>query len=236
MTSHDIQALTFDVFGTVVDWRASVIRTAEALGREIGREADWPGLADAWRKLYQPAMARVRDGHRPWAKLDDLHRENLIEILPRFGLGDLDAAAVERLNRAWHALDPWQDAVAGLTRLKRRFILSTLSNGDVAIQIRIARHGSLPWDFAFGAELARSFKPDPIVYRKAAELLGLAPAQCMMVAAHPPDLDAAKAQGFATAYVHRPLEYGAARARPMPETGFDYAVENFIELADQLGC
>ncbi len=236
MSARDIQALTFDVFGTVVDWRGSIIRAGEALGRELGRETDWPGLADAWRALYQPAMAKVRERSRPWTRLDDLHRENLIAILPRFGLSDLDQAAIERLNRAWHALDPWPDAVAGLTRLKRRFILSTLSNGDVAIQVRIARHGGLPWDFAFGAELAQSFKPDPKVYRKAAQLLGLRPEQCLMVAAHPADLDAARTQGFGTAYVHRPLEYGAARARPMPQTDFDYAVESFTELADRLGC
>ena len=199
-----IKALTFDVFGTVVDWRSSIAREVrDSLGR-AGLECDWTAFAERWRALYQPAMEAVRSGRRPWTRLDDLHRENLRSVLDEFGLAPRSEAEIEQLNRAWHRLDPWPDAVAGLTRLKRRYILATLSNGNVALMVNLARHAGLPWDAILGAEVARAYKPMPEVYLRTADLLGLSPAECLMVAAHNGDLQAAAACGFRTAFVARP--------------------------------
>lgn len=232
-----IRALTFDVFGTVVDWRSGVAREAEALLAPKGHTLDWGAFADAWRARYVPAMAKVRSGERPWAILDDLQRENLVALLQERGIGDLSAEEVEHLNRAWRRLDPWPDVVEGLTRLKRDYILASLSNGNVALIVNMAKRAGLPWDVILGAEVARAYKPDAEAYDSAARMLGLKPAQCLMVAAHPSDLAAAAARGFRTAYVHRPLEYGPSPApRPRPVATFDFAVESFAELADRLGC
>lgn len=233
----EVKALTFDVFGTVVDWRGSVIREGERLARETGLSADWAAFADAWRGRYQPGMEAVRSGARPWVNLDQLHRESLEQIIPEFGLDALDEAGRAHLTRVWHRLDPWPDSVKGLTRLKRRFILATLSNGHVALMVNLARQAGLPWDAVLGAEVAQGYKPQPHVYLTAARLLGLQPHECMMVAAHPYDLRAARALGFRTAYIHRPLEFGPGPEpeRPAPDE-FDAAAESMTELADQLGA
>src|SRR5437879_13225665 len=188
MAIENVKALTFDVFGTVVDWRSSLIREGEALGKKRGLNVDWPRFADAWRGLYQPAMDEVRHGRRPWTKLDDLHRESLDTLLVQFAIKGLSEPEIDHLHRAWHRLDPWPDSVPGLTRLTKKFVLATLSNGNVALILNMAKHGGLPWDAVLGAEVARHYKPQPETYLTTAALLGLAPAERMMVAAHNRDL------------------------------------------------
>lgn len=231
-----VKALTFDVFGTVVDWRSSIIREGRELGARRGVEVDWPRFADDWRGGYGPAMQRVRSGELPWTRIDDLHRMILEGLLPRYGLESLDEAERDHLNRVWHRLQPWPDAVSGLTRLRTRFLLATLSNGNVSLLANMAKRAGLPWDVVLSAELARQYKPDPGVYRTAADLLGLEPGEVMMVAAHAGDLRAAAGVGFRTAYVPRPLEYGPDRAVDTPPPGsFDMVARDFNDLADQLG-
>jgi 2-haloacid dehalogenase len=233
----EIAALTFDVFGTVVDWRGSISRELRSWFGRRGIERDWEAVADRWRALYQPAMEEVRRGCRPWTRLDDLHRDNLLVVLDEFGLTGLNDAEIEHLNRAWHRLDPWPDAVDGLTRLKRRFILATLSNGNVALLVNMARRAALPWDVILGAEVARAYKPMPQAYLTTADLLGLQPIQCMMVAAHNDDLKAASALGFRTAFVGRPTEHGPKQTRDLrAEHAFDVVASDFLDLADRLGC
>lgn len=232
-----IKACTFDVFGTVVDWRTSVMREVETLARAKGFSVDAARFADAWRGLYQPAMEQVRSGKRPWTRLDDLHRESLDRLLVEFGVKGLAGAEVDHLNRAWHRLDPWPDAVPGLIRLRRRFILATLSNGNVALMVNMARRAGLPWDAILGAEPARHYKPEPEAYRMTADFLGLRPEECLMVAAHNGDLGAASAQGFRTAFVARPTEYGPAQTRDVKaERDWDVVAADFEDLASRLGC
>jgi 2-haloacid dehalogenase len=232
-----VKALVFDVFGTVVDWRGSVIRELETLGRAKGIAADWPGFADAWRGGYQPAMQRVRSGELPWTRIDDLHRLILDRLLAERGIAGLSEAETDHLNRAWHRLDPWPDAVAGLGRLKRRFIIGTLSNGNMALLVDLAKHGALPWDVVLSAELAHHYKPDPEAYRLPPDLLGLAPAEVMLVAAHPSDLAAAARVGLKTGYVPRPLEWGPGRKpHDVSAETFDIVAADFNELAARLGA
>jgi len=232
-----IKALTFDVFGTVVDWRSGVAREAEAMLAPKGHALDWGAFTDGWRARYVPAMARVAGGERPFVSLDVLHRENLVDLLDELGVTDLTPGEIDALNLAWHRLDPWPDVLAGMARLKARFILASLSNGNVRLMVDMARRAGLPWDAILGAEVARAYKPQPEAYDAAARLLALAPAECLMVAAHPSDLAAAATRGFRTAYVHRPLEYGPGREATRPAAGtFDYAVESFTELAEALGA
>ncbi len=233
----DVKALTFDVFGTVVDWRGGIAREVAALGATRGFSLDWNAFALAWRARYQPAMARVRGGERGFVKLDVLHRENLDPVLTEFGLGHLDEADRLRLNLAWHRLDPWPDVVAGLNRLRPRFILATLSNGNVALMVDMAKRAGLAWDAILGAEVVRHYKPQPEAYMLTADFLGLAPERCLMVAAHENDLEAAAACGLRTAYVHRPREYDDAGDKPMPDAkAFDIVAADFLELAERLGC
>jgi len=202
-----VRALLFDVFGTVVDWRSGVAREAARFGRRRGVEdVDWHAFADAWRARYQPSMEAVRCGEREFVRLDVLHRENLAAVLAEFGIDGVDEAGLDELNLAWHRLDPWPDARLGLLRLRRRYTLAPLSNGNVALIVDMARRAGLPWDAVLGAEVARDFKPKPAVYLTAAAMLGLVPRQCMMVAAHNGDLAAARELGFATAFVLRPTE------------------------------
>jgi 2-haloacid dehalogenase len=238
MDPASIGALTFDVFGTVVDWRSSLIREGEAFGKARHLDVDWAKFADAWRGLYQPAMEEVRSGRRPWVKLDDLHRESLVRLLGEFKIKDVSPAEIDHFNLAWHRLDPWPDAVPGLTRLKPHYVLATLSNGNIALMVNMAKHGGLPWDTILGAEIARAYKPTPEAYLRSAEALGLAPEQCLMVAAHPNDLAAAARCGLRTAYVPRPLEFGPGRgpAEPEPAQPFDIVAGDFVELAERLGC
>lgn len=230
-----IRALTFDVFGTVVDWRTAITREVAAVAAAHGRPVDAAAFADAWRAGYQPAMARVRSGELGWTKIDDLHRLILDDLLVRFGLRGLAEQEIEQLNRAWHRLDPWPDAVAGLARLRTKYIVATLSNGNISLLVNMAKHAGLPWDCVLSAELARRYKPDPEVYRTAADLLGLASHQVMMVAAHPADLLAARAVGLRTAFVARPTEYGPAQTTErLAEPQVDIAVESFVELAQRM--
>lgn len=237
MPSSETKALLFDVFGTVVDWRSSIIREGEKFGREKGIQADWTAFADKWRGKYQPAMQRVRSGQRPWAKLDDLHRESLEELLEEFGIAGLSDADKDHLNKAWHRLDPWPDSVSGLTRLKRKFVIGTLSNGNVALMVNMAKNAGLPWDVILGAEVCRHYKPCPEAYLLSAAFLGLDPGQVMLVAAHNKDLVAAAKCGYRTAFVGRPTEYGPHQSRDFKaEHDFTYIAKDMNDLADQLGC
>jgi 2-haloacid dehalogenase len=231
-----LRALAFDVFGTVVDWRSSIIGELEMFGERHGLAEDWPAFADAWRAGYPAAMDRVRTGELPWLKIDDLHRLILDELLDTAGIvvPDADAAA---LNLAWHRLDPWPDSVEGLTLLKRSFTITTLSNGNVSLLTNMAKRAGLPWDCVISAELFRHYKPDPEAYLGCAELLDVAPGELALVAAHPSDLRAARDAGLKTAYVARPLERGPGRRPPRVEDGeFDYTAEDFIDLAQRLGA
>ena len=237
MSLADVRALTFDVFGTVVDWRSGIARDGAELGRAKGIDLNWRAFADDWRALYQPAMERVRSGEIAWCKLDDLHRMNLDELLARHHIQNLTEQEIDHLNRAWHRLDPWPDAVASLTRLKQKYILVTLSNGNVSLLVNMAKRAALPWDAVLGAETAGAYKPQPQAYLRSAEMLGLAPEQCMMVAAHNGDLAAASALGMKTAFVRRPAEYGPDQKTDLvPEGAWDIAAEDFLELAKSLGC
>jgi 2-haloacid dehalogenase len=233
-----VKALTFDVFGTVVDWRGSIIREGELLGARKGLDVDWPAFADAWRAGYAPAMDRVRKGELPWTPIDLLHRMILDSLLERFALSGLSEADRNHLNLAWHRLMPWPDAVGGLNRLRARFVVATLSNGNVSLLVDMAKNAGLPWDAVLSAELFGHYKPDPQAYLGAARLLGLPPHEVMMVAAHPSDLRAAKAAGLKTAYVPRPLEFGPKGKRypAEPEGAFDYVAADFLELATRLKC
>jgi 2-haloacid dehalogenase len=231
------KALAFDVFGTVVDWRSSIARDAAPRLAALGRDdIDPHAFADAWRGRYQPAMALVRDGRRPWVVLDVLHREMLLATLTGFGIDPepLGEAARAEWADAWRRLDPWPDAVAGLTRLKTRFPVVTLSNGGVAMMVALARHARLPWDAILGAEFARAYKPDPRAYLATAEALGLEPGELCLVAAHHSDLAAARATGLLTAFLHRPGEYGG---RPAPDAhqaqDWDWTVASLTDLACQ---
>ena len=234
---HRPQALLFDVFGTVVDWRGSIIREARALGRERRLRVNWAAFADAWRAGYRPAMARVRAGELLWTTIDRLHRMILDDLLRQFGIAKLGEEETDHLNRVWHRLRPWRDARAGLARLKRHCVVATLSNGNMALLVNMAKSARLPWDCVFSAELFRHYKPDSECYLGAARLLGLAPRDVMMVAAHKDDLFAAKSCGLATAFVRRPLEFGAgARVDLKAERAFDINADDFLDLADQLAA
>lgn len=237
MGAAEIKACLFDVFGTVVDWRGGITRAGEALGRAKGIEADWAAFADGWRGLYQPAMEKVRSGGMDWVPLDVLHRMNLDEMLARLGIDGLSEDEIDHLNRAWHRLDPWPDSVAGLTRLKAKFIIATLSNGNIALMVNMAKRAGLPWDMVLGAEIARAYKPQPEAYLRSCAALGLEPGQCMLVAAHNSDLLAAAGCGMRTAFVSRPTEYGPHQDKDFEaEHDFDYVARDFLDLADQLGC
>ncbi len=236
MAGSEVKALTFDVFGTVVDWRGSIIRECEVMGAERGLNADWAAFADAWRGGYAPSMDRVRKGELPWTKIDVLHRMILDELLERFRIDGLSEADKDHLNRAWHRLHPWADSVEGLTRLRRGYTLATLSNGNVALLTNMAKNAGLPWDCILSAELVKHYKPDPEAYLGAADLLGLEPGEVMMVAAHKGDLRAAQAQGLKAAFVIRPLEFGPDReVDTTPEPAFDFNATDFNDLAAQLG-
>ena len=236
--STEIEALTFDVFGTVVDWRSTIIREGVNLGRRKSLDVDWAAFADDWRAGYGPAMRRVRSGELPWMLIDDLHRQILDTLILRYGLEGLTEAERVDLNRVWHRLEPWADSVEGLNRLKSKYIIASLSNGNVSLLVNMAKHAGLPWDTVLSSELAGSYKPDQKVYLTAARLLGRPPERIMMVAAHPGDLRAAATVGMKTAFVPRPLEHGpgTARNRPSAEDRFDLTAEDFVALASQLGA
>lgn len=234
-----VRALLFDTFGTVVDWRSGIAREVADFFRRHGLPRDPERFADEWRALYQPAMEVVRRGDRSFARLDVIHRENLGQVLASWGLdaGAFDPAELDELNRAWHRLDPWPDSIAGLSRLRSRFLVAPLSNGNIALLANMAKRAGLPWDCVLGAEVVRAYKPQPEAYLGTAEVLGLRPEQCMMVAAHNDDLAAARACGLATAFVLRPTEHGPAQSTDLGAEGpWDVVVGDFIGLAEALGC
>ena len=235
--ARSVQMLVFDTFGTVVDWRASVIAEVEKLAREKGWKLDAVAFAEAWRANYGPARNRVRIGELPWTKLDGLHRMTLDGLLVRFKVEGLSEEEKVHLNKVWHRLHPWPDAPGGLTRLKKRYVLSPLSNGNVALLTNMAKFGGLPWDCVLGSDVARHYKPDKEMYLMPGEFFDIPPSAVMMVAAHPGDLDSAKSYGLRTAYVHRPLENGPTRPHaPAPAAGrFDFLATDFNDLATQLG-
>ena len=228
-----VQVLAFDIFGTVVDWHGSIVREMAALHPGVDGDA----FARAWRAGYQPAMARVRSGELGWTLIDDLHRLILDDILPRFGLAHLDEAQRRHLNRVWHRLDAWPDSVPGLTRLKRRYTITTLSNGNIGLLTDMAKRAGLPWDCILSAEVFRAYKPDPAVYRGAARVFDRQPEQVMLVAAHHDDLAAARGCGLRTAYIERPHEFGVAQPKDVsPQPGNDLHAQDLNDLASMLGC
>ncbi len=234
MDALTVKALIFDVFGTVVDWRGSLIREGEELGRKKNLDVDWATFADEWRGRYAPSMDRVRRGELPWMNLDALHRTSLEELLEEFGIEDLSEEDIDHLNKAWHRLDPWPDSVAGLARLKERYVISTFSNGNVALLTDMAKRAGLPWDLILSAELVKHYKPDPETYMMAPNLLDLRPDEVMLVAAHPSDLRAAQTYGLRTVYVLRPLEWGPEGEAEPADPSFDIVVESLTELAGKL--
>ena len=232
----DVQALFFDVFGTLVDWRTSIARDAQMLLKPFNTGIDWLAFADAWRGEYQPAMTEVREGRIPFCKLDVLHRRNLDRILPRFGLASVPEDVLANLNLAWHRLDAWPDSEPGLVRLKRKFMIASVSNGNISLMVALARRNGFPWDAILGSEIAGDFKPKPRVYLAACEALDLQPPQCMMVAAHPSDLAAAAACGLRTGFVARPNEHGPGKGSKAPMGPVDATSTSLEDLATKLGA
>jgi 2-haloacid dehalogenase len=232
----DVKALFFDVFGTLVDFRTSIAREAKSILAAQGHSLDWPAFADAWRAEYQPAMERIRAGEQPFCKLDVLHRMNLALILPRFGVEGAGEGILDDLNLAWHRLEAWPDSAPGLKRLKTRFWIAPVSNGNISLMVDLARRNDFPWDAILGAEIAQDFKPKPRVYLAACEAFDLAPAQCMMVAAHSSDLASAAALGLRTAHVARPNEHGPGKGEAAPSVPVDIAVTSLEDLANEFGA
>ncbi len=237
MDSTALSALVFDTFGTVVDWRGSLIAELTAFGREREIAADWTGLVDAWRAAYAPSMDRVRRGELPWTRLDDLHRATLERLVADFGVEGLSEADKQHINRGWHRLQPWPDSLPGLTRLKRRYIIGPLSNGNVSLLLNIAKHAGIPWDMIFGSDLFGHYKPDPETYLGVCRILDLPPDRVMMVAAHNSDLAAAKRLGLRTGFFARPTEYGPHQKRDFDAEGeWDVVATDIEDLATQLGA
>ena len=233
----NVEALLFDVFGTVVDWRRSIIDDLGAFGAERGLSLDWAAFADDWRALYQPAMEEVRSHRRAWTILDVLHRESLGKLCAKYGIAGLSEADKDHINKVWHRLRPWPDTVEGLTRLKSRYIIGTLSNGNVALLLNMAKRADLPWDMIFSAELAQAYKPAPACYRSVPNFLRIEPREVMLVAAHNGDLVAAAREGLRTGFVTRPAEYGPHQTRDFKaEHDFDVVGRDFVHLAELMGA
>ncbi|HLL28885.1 MAG TPA: haloacid dehalogenase type II [Xanthobacteraceae bacterium] len=230
------KALLFDVFGTLVDWRAGIAREAEKYLAPLGHAVDWSAFADAWRAEYQPAMEEVRAGRIPFSKLDVLHRYNLERILPHFGVKSAPEKTLAALNLGWHRLDAWPDVSKGLNRLRKNFLIAPVSNGNISLMVDLARHNGFPWDAILGAEVAGDYKPKPRVYLAACEAFDLPPQQCVMVASHSSDLAAAAACGLGTAHIARPDEAGPGRGESAPKTKVDLAASSIENLADQLSA
>lgn len=236
MSLTDVKALIFDVFGTVVDWRSSIINQCQELGRLKGVEADWGEFADSWRGQYRPFMDKVRNGDLPWTNLDALHRMSLDVVLDQFGLSGFSDSERDQMNLFWHNLRPWADSVPGLYRLKSRYIIATMSNGNIALMTNMAKNGGLPWDCILGAEVAKHYKPDPESYQTAVNLLGLKPNQVMMTAAHQGDLLASQEVGLQTGFIPRPMEHGPDRTPdPTPDPSFNVVATDFMDLATKMG-
>jgi 2-haloacid dehalogenase len=236
MAAKQPVAIVFDTFGTVVDWRTSLIEELTAFGAARGIAADWAGLVDAWRAAYHPSMDRVRKGELPWTRLDDLHRASLDQLVATFGIEGLNEADLVHINFGWHRLKPWPDSVPGLTRLKRKFIIGPLSNGNVSLLTNMAKFSGIPWDMVFGSDLFGHYKPDPETYLGVARLLDLQPGQVMMAAAHNRDLAAARSCGLMTAFFPRPGEYGPHQKLDYAaDAEWDYVADNIEDLATRLG-
>lgn len=232
-----VKALVFDTFGTVVDWRGSIISEGTAWGKAKGLTIDWARFADRWRSGYAPAMEKVRKGELPWTKLDDMHRILLDDLLQEFGIKGLPADEEDHWNHVWHRLKPWPDSVSGLGRLKKKFTIAPLSNGNVSLLADMAKNAGLPWDLILSAELARHYKPDRESYLTAVELLSLKPEEVMMTAAHRADLDAARTFGLRTGFIHRPNEYGPTRKADSAKSGdFDVVASDILDLASKMGA
>jgi len=229
-----VKVLAFDVFGTVVDWHGSIVREVSSLGLPV----DPVDFASAWRNGYRPAMARVRSGELPWTRIDDLHRMILDQVLLDFGITSLSEEQKRDLNLVWHRLAAWPDSVSGLTRLKRKFTIVTLSNGNLGLLADMAKNAGLPWDLILSAEVFRHYKPDPETYLGVGQTFDLAPEQTMLVASHKDDLAAARALGLKTAFIERPAEFGPKKANPdLPrESWTTFHATDFNHLADQLGA
>jgi 2-haloacid dehalogenase len=239
MALDGVRALLFDVFGTVVDWRSGVAREAAPfLARHSKGKLDAAAFVDAWRRRYQPAMEEVRSGHRPFVRLDTLHRENLETVLVEFGIdpGAVPSAELDELNLAWHRLDPWPDVVLGLARLRSRYIIAPLSNGNLILMLDMAKRAGLPWDAILGAEIVQAYKPMPEAYLRTADVLAMRPPEICMVAAHNSDLAAARGCGLRTAFVPRPDEHGPGQTAELrPEQDWDVVASDFEDLARRLG-
>lgn len=231
---NGVKALVFDVFGTVVDWRTGVAREAKTVLEPLGYSLDWLKFADAWRAEYQPSMEEVRAGRIPFSKLDVIHMRMLERVSPRFGLEKLDAATRRELNLAWHRLDAWPDASAGLRRLRTRYLLAPCSNGNIALMVDLARRNDIWWDAILGAEIAGDYKPKPHVYQATCAAFNLEPAQVMMVAAHSDDLVAASGVGMRTGHVAQVNEFGPDTGEAKPKVPVDVAARSFTELADMM--
>jgi 2-haloacid dehalogenase len=233
----EVKALVFDTFGTVVDWRGSIVAEGAAWGKARGLSVDWARFADRWRAGYAPSMDKVRKGELPWTKLDALHRLVLEELLKEFGITGLTEEEKDHWSRVWHRLKPWPDSVAGLTRLKKKFTIAPLSNGNVSLLADMAKNAGLPWDLILSAELPRHYKPDRESYLSAVELLSLKPGEVMMTAAHRGDLTSARSYGLRTGFIHRPDEYGPARRGDTAAPGdFDVVANDMLDLAAKMGA
>ncbi len=226
-----VKAMVFDVFGTLVDWRTCVARESRAILEPLGYKLDWITFADAWRAEYQPGMEEIRSGRKPFSRLDIVHRGMLDRVRPRFGLESLDEPTLRNLNLVWHRLDAWPGVTAGLHRLRRKFMLGPCSNGNISLMVDLARRNEFPWDAILGAEIAGDYKPKPRVYLAAAEALGIEPHECMMVAAHSNDLEAAAKVGLRTGFVAQPDEYGLNTGEATPTLKVDIAASSFQEFA-----
>jgi 2-haloacid dehalogenase len=232
-----VKAIVFDVFGTVVDWRGSIIAEGQAWGKARGISIDWARFADRWRGGYAPSMDKVRKGELPWTKLDALNRALLEDLLKEFGIEGLTEEDKDHWNRVWHRLKPWPDSVAGLSRLKQKYTIAPLSNGNVSLLADMAKNAGLPWDLILSAELARHYKTDREVYLSAVELLSLKPGEVMMVAAHRNDLEAARDCGLRTGFIHRPEEFGSVRSADAAKPGdFDVVSGDLLDLASKMGA
>ena len=235
---RSVKALLFDVFGTVVDYRSTIIREGNRINNEKNLEIDWALIADKWRGKYRPTLNLILNGEMPWTKLDNIHHQALLDILDELNINSLSYDEVENLNRIWHRLSPWGDSVEGLTRLKEKYIISPLSNGNISLLTNMAKYSKLPWDLILSPELIQSYKPDEKVYLMASNYLDLKPQEIMMVAAHQYDLQAAKKLGFHTAYIFRPLEFGYEKINHLelaPNCEYDYIANDLVDLARLLG-
>ena len=232
-----VKALFFDVFGTVVDWRNSVAAEVDRLSEAKGLGLDGQAFALAWRDRYSPSMRKVRKGERGFVDLDTLHMENLLEVLEQFEVDSLSEAEINDLNMIWHRLSPWPDSVPGLTRLKSKYIIASMSNGNVRLMVDMAKFAGLPWDMILGSEIARAYKPDPETYLTGCRMLRLQPEECMMVAAHNHDLAAARKLGLKTAFIARTNEYGPGQTTDMEaKQDWEVIANSMEEVADKLGC